>query len=189
MSHPGDQHETAATQLATPAPQRRARRWVTRLLAVAVGLLVALSGGLAYAVAKHDGTTAPVAKPWQAVFLTSGQVYFGRVASTTVHTVVLRDVYYLQVEQPLQPAPADQGAAQSAAQSISLAKLGRSELHCPVDEMDINRDQVLFTERLRSESKVVRAITEFVRDNGRQTACYSGERQSQAAAPTTTTTP
>ncbi len=91
---------------------------------------------------------------WQAVFLSNGQVYFGRVVKETSKNVVLREIYYLQVAQPIQP-----GEAQ-AAQDLSLVKLG-NELHGPMDEMRINRQQVLFIEDLRKDSKVVQAISQY----------------------------
>ena len=40
---------------------------------------------------------------FQAVFLTNGQVYFGKLANAKSQYPVLREVYYLQVTQPLQP--------------------------------------------------------------------------------------
>jgi hypothetical protein len=92
---------------------------------------------------------------YQAVFLTNGQVYFGRASNLNSNYVILRDVYYLQVNQVLQPA---QGQPQ---QSLSLAKLGVGELHRPKDEMKINRDHVIFIEDLESDSQVVQAIERY----------------------------
>jgi len=100
---------------------------------------------------------------WQAVFLTNGQVYFGKVAGYGKF-VVLKDIYYLQVVQkPLQQTQTGEGiAAQPQAQSeLSLVKLG-NELHGPQDEMKINADHVLFTEKLKSDSKVVDAISRYL---------------------------
>ena len=92
-------------------------------------------------------------KPYQAVFLTNGQVYFGLLYGEGSQYPVLKDVYYLQVTQPL-----TQG--QTLPQNLSLVKLG-SELHGPVDEMKINRSQILFIETLRPDSSVVTSIREF----------------------------
>jgi len=93
---------------------------------------------------------------YQAVFLTSGQVYFGQVADQNEQFVVLSDIYYLRVSQALQP-PINEEEESTPQSQLSLIKLGR-ELHGPVDEMNINRDHILFIEDLRADSKVVEAI-------------------------------
>lgn len=99
------------------------------------------------------------ASAYQAVFLSSGQVYFGQVLNPNSSYVILRDVYYLQVNQVLQPA---QGKETSEPQqALSLAKLGLSELHKPKDEMRINRDHIVFIEDMRNDSAVVQAIENY----------------------------
>ena len=75
--------------------------------------------------------------------------------------VQLEDIYYLQVQQQVQPdqQTADGQQAQTPQQQISLAKLG-SELHGPEDLMFISRDQIVFWENLKDDgsSQVVEAI-------------------------------
>ncbi len=99
-------------------------------------------------------------QPFQAVFLSNGQVYFGRASNLNGNYVTLRNVYYLQVSQVLQPVQ-DKKATQQPQTSISLAKLGAAELHKPKDEMKINRSHVIFIEDLDDESQVVKAIEDF----------------------------
>ena len=96
---------------------------------------------------------------YQAVFLSNGQVYFGRAMNINSNYVILKDVYYLQVNQTLQPAQGKQSATPQ--QTLSLAKLGISELHKPKDEMKINRDHVIFIEDLEDDSQVVQAIDRY----------------------------
>jgi len=45
---------------------------------------------------------------------------------------------------------------------LELVKLG-NELHGPEDQMSVNRDQILFIEKLKADSQVVKTI------NGNQT--------------------
>lgn len=104
-------------------------------------------------VSKEDAS----AKGWQAVFLTNGQVYFGKVNKQNSNVIVLRNIYYLQVAQSPQPAP----EGQDQQNNLSLVKLG-NELHGPEDEMKINMEQVLFTEKLKGDSRVVQAIVDYV---------------------------
>lgn len=103
---------------------------------------------------------------YQAVFLTDGQIYFGKLDTSEADYAVLTDIYYLQVQQVVQPVQGDdatEAAADQAQQQISLAKLG-NELHGPEDEMFINRDRILFWENLKNDGNVVEAITAFVED-------------------------
>ena len=92
---------------------------------------------------------------YSAVFLTNGQVYFGKVMSNTSAVVDLQDIYYLQVDQQIQPENKDKTSSQQP--NVVLVKLGQ-ELHGPNDRMQINKQQVLFIESLKNDSKVVKAI-------------------------------
>ena len=94
---------------------------------------------------------------YQAMFMTNGQVYFGKISSMEKEFVTITDIYYLQVG-PQQGSASQPGQpAQQAQQSISLVKLG-NELHGPVDEMHINKTQLLFYEDLKEDGQVVKAI-------------------------------
>jgi len=102
------------------------------------------------------------ASEYQSVFLTNGQVYFGKISNARSEYATLRDVFYLQVIQPPLQGP-DQGdgsVAPPQQPQISLIKLG-NELHGPTDEMQINRDHILFFEDLKENSQVVQAIRSF----------------------------
>jgi len=95
---------------------------------------------------------------YQAIFLTNGQVYFGKLADLNHKYVTITDVYYLQVQQN----SSLQGASSSTSPNsqVSLVKLG-SELHGPQDEMYIASNQMLFWENLKSGGKVVQAINRY----------------------------
>ena len=109
-------------------------------------------------------------KPWQAVFLTNGQVYFGRVVKETSENVILREIYYLRVvNPPLQMSQEGEAVTEEARQQISLIKLG-NELHGPKDEMKINRYHIMFTEDLRDDSRVVQAIANYLEDRAEEEA-------------------
>jgi len=108
-----------------------------------------------------SGLTADSAvkgKQYQAVFLTNGQVYFGKVSRVDSSYVKVTDIYYLQVQQTVQPK--DNTAANAANQQVSLAKLG-GELHGPEDVMYVSRQQVLFWENLKTDGKVAKAISDY----------------------------
>lgn len=131
------------------------------ILLIVVSLLVILTIGN-QAFAGVTAGTAVKGKQYQALFLTNGQVYFGHLGQINDSYVKLNDIYYLQVQQQVQPkdskTPADQQPA------ISLAKLG-GELHGPEDVMYVSRQQVLFWENLKNDGKVVKAIQDFQASN------------------------
>ncbi len=121
---------------------------------------------------------APVGEPiakasdWQAVFLTNGQVYFGKLKNATDPYPVLEDIYYLQVQQtpiqPAQPASETGGTVQPAEQTqqqLILVKFG-TELHRPMDKMFLNKDHMMFFEDLSQESAVVKAIENYKAQQG-----------------------
>lgn len=95
------------------------------------------------------------ASPYYAVFLTNGQVYFGKPVSKSRSEFILSDVYYLQAS-----ANSTQiNAGQSSEQRFALVKLGQ-EVHGPTDRLFINTQNVLFYEQLSKDSKVVASINE-----------------------------
>lgn len=95
---------------------------------------------------------------YQAVFLTSGQTYFGLVSDITKDTMKLEDIYYLKT------GSVDRNGNSTAATDMSLVKLG-SEIHGPEDVMIIERKNVSFWENLRKDSQVSKAIDEYKKSN------------------------
>lgn len=148
---------------------------VMKFITIALMAIIILVGGW-YLLDNYTGINLPgmnssnnLSKGWQAVFLSNGQVYFGKIENISDRDLVLTDIYYLQVvTKPLQQsqeAPTtDQAQSQ---QELTLAKLG-NELHGPVDRMVINRDQILLTEQLKEDSKVVTAITAYVNEQAQK---------------------
>ncbi|HWB39038.1 MAG TPA: hypothetical protein VG604_02235 [Candidatus Saccharimonadales bacterium] len=100
-------------------------------------------------------------KKYQAVFLTSGQVYFGKLSILNSQYVKLTDIYYLQNGGK---SSADIQQSSDSNDSVSLVKLG-CELHAPEDDMTISRSQVNFWENLEPSGQVVKAIRNFTEQN------------------------
>jgi hypothetical protein len=131
-------------ETAYAAPQEQPRRRGRRAL-IFVCVLAVVAAGIFYVRA---GST------WRAVFLTNNQVYFGRFVDVPFWpTVTLKNIYYLQVSQPLQPG---EGQGQP---ELKIVKLGQ-EIHGPDDMMVIPKSQILFWENLRETSLVVKTIRE-----------------------------
>jgi len=142
-------------------------KFITGLLLIGTTLLVlALIFGLVFGKETINKESALIQNDkYQAVFLDSqdGQVYFGKLVIYNSDLYQLTDIYYVRVENPIQP----EGANQPAQPNISLAKLG-NELHGPQDAMFISKDQVLYWENLKDDGQVVKAITDF-KANGEST--------------------
>ena len=163
-----------------------------QIITLVVVLIIVLGGG--YWLLKRNGSlpgglvkdSGSNISDYSAVFLTNGQVYFGKISNSSDSYVTLKDIYYLQVvtsPNPIQGTPQQQQQAQQQ-QSLSLVKLG-NELHGPVDEMKISRAQILFFEDMKEDGKVVQAIREYQKNpNGTPT-----NTQQQAPANTQPQTP
>jgi len=99
-------------------------------------------------------------KKFQAVFLNGGQVYFGKITELNSQYYRMSNIYYLRVNQQVQPNQTNNNSAND----ISLVKLG-CELHGPDDSMVINRDQVIFWENLKDDGQVANAVKKYVEAN------------------------
>ncbi|MFA6410271.1 MAG: hypothetical protein WCW26_01710 [Candidatus Buchananbacteria bacterium] len=143
--------------------------WLKGLITLIV-VLVIICGGI-YLIISYTGvggnlfSATQLRGSWQAVFLTNGQVYFGKVAKIDKDSVILKDIYYLQVvTKPLQQSQGGDTTAQADQQQeqrLTLIKLG-NEIHGPKDEMIINRSHVVLMEDLKDDSRVVQAISDYV---------------------------
>ncbi len=113
---------------------------------------------------KKAEVTMAKASGYQAMFLTNGQVYFGKLTDANANFPTMTDVFYLQVVQPPLQGQQEQAQAQQGQQGqqpqISLVKLG-NELHGPMDEMKVNREHILFYENLKEDGQVVQAIKNY----------------------------
>jgi len=122
------------------------------ILPLLLAVIVLLLGALAWsAFSGKQGATAPIdTGKYQAVFSTSGLVYFGKLESLNSEYFKLSKAYYLQ-------SPSTGAAGTEDSSDQKLIKLSDA-IHGPEDEMIIPKSQVLFYENLKSDSKVAQAI-------------------------------
>ena len=109
---------------------------------------------------------------YQAVFLTNGSTYFGRLQQQGDAWFVLTDVFYLSVSEDSAP---------------QLIKRG-SEPQGPREPMIIPQAQVLFIENLRDDSEIVAAIKRFKSGQG-PVATAPPASPIRTAAPSATPSP
>jgi len=126
---------------------------------VIILLAIGFGGKYLWSQIKSGSVASLNSSSYYAVFLSNDQVYFGHLSDVNNQYVSLKDIYYLQLAQPLQSTDAKDTTTllDNSKQQLTLIKLGK-ELHAPKDEMKINRDSVLFYEELKDDSKVVQTI-------------------------------
>ncbi len=160
-------------QSASPAPSSKTKRggnrnrWgrvgIVLLGAAVVILLVALIATISFGGPKSEDKYVDSSR-LQAVFLNTGQVYFGNIKSLNSNYTVLTNIYYLQ-------AANNNGANNNNANNnITLVKLG-CELHEPYDQMVINSEQITFWENLQDNGQVAKAVATFEKQNPNGQKC------------------
>jgi hypothetical protein len=149
--------EQSRARVAKLQASRRRGGLMGGIITAALLVILGVGGWMAYAFYNAPESQGIDKSNYQAVFLTNGQVYFGKLQNTRGEYLTLTNIYYLQVQQTVQPAEANPIADQGETQ---LVKLG-NELHGPQDSMKISDKQVLFWENLKADSKVGQAIAGY----------------------------
>lgn len=131
-------------------------RTVTRRLAALLIALVVFAG--VFALVRWWDFALPSfgAARYQAVFLSNGQTYFGRLVDRIGPYVKVEHAYYIQ------QTPPGEDQAQQPPES-RLIRRG-NELHQPLPVVLIPRTAILFVEDLRADSAVAQFMT---KDSGK----------------------
>ena len=122
------------------------RTWLTRVILTVVAAVV-IAGAAVYWY-KRPAATPEMTTPYQAVLLTNGSAYFGRLEGLGTPFPVLRDVFYVQSSQD----------PQTKQVSNILVKRGK-EWHAP-DRMIINSNMIVLVEPVSPGSRVAQLIAQ-----------------------------
>lgn len=144
--------------IGSPRVEEKKKPW-SKIISVIIVILVlggALYGASTLMGGSDNVTGSQSNGDYQAVFLDNGQVYFGKLVSKRGDFWRLENVYYLDLGNNPQSGGLEAG--------LSLVKLG-NEAHAPQDFMQINKEHVLFYEDLKSEGKVMSAISDYLGKN------------------------
>ena len=114
----------------------------------AVAAVVLVIVAVCFVVGSRRGQPLKFDTPYQAVLLTNGAVYFGKLEDYGTRFPVLSDVYYVQ--SSVNP--------ETKQTSNLLIKRGK-ELHAP-DRMYLNPNQITLVEPVGLNSKVAQLIAE-----------------------------
>jgi hypothetical protein len=131
--------------------------------ATAVGVVIiavlALAAGFYMMFSSSLSSTIDSSR-YQAVFLSNGQVYFGKLEAVNRDYMKLTDIYYLQSQQSATDVGNNSDNPQDSSDgNVQLIKLGE-EIHGPEDEMIVAKEHLLFFENLRQDGNVTRSINQ-----------------------------
>ena len=141
-----------------PKKQYRLKPLLVAILALVIiaGLIVVGS----ILIRQFSRGTAIDSSKYQAVFLSNGQVYFGKLQNSTGEYLTLTNVFYLQTKT--NTTTQNPQTTSNTGNDVELVKLG-SEIHGPDDQMVINHSQVLFYENLKPDGRVSQSITNYAK--------------------------
>ncbi len=142
---------------ARPSMSRRSRSNNMMMPMVIVIIVIAIFG-LGY-WSMTQGWFMKTNQGVKAVFLENGQVYFGKIVRETGQEVQLSDVYYIQVQDQVQPATTE-GAQPTTISVPTLTKRG-DELHQPDGNLRLNRQHIVAIENVGADSQVVKQMAEL----------------------------
>jgi hypothetical protein len=149
------------------------------ILIVAVIVLIANNNNLLSANNNNFNDKSEVSyvksNKLQAVFLNTGQVYFGNISALNNNYLILTNIFYLQTSS------SSSSSSTSSNSNVTLVKLG-CELHRPYDQMVINRSQVTFWENLQSDGQVATAVATYEKDNPGPQKCVDQSSSSSTTS-------
>jgi len=135
----------------SPATEAANKNGNTKLIVwCVVCLLIGLFLGHAvtYHLMQHHGHGPNFSTPYQAVLLTNGAVYYGKLSGYGTRNPMLTDVFYIMTKTD----------PETKQVSNLLVKRGK-ELHGP-DRMFINASQIVMVEPVGPDSKVAQLISQ-----------------------------
>lgn len=173
------QHPMATTAVGEPTKQRRSRddfvpKWLRLASVVLLFSLAILALSISSLFYFSRDREEQLVKPnnYQAVFLTNGQVYFGKIKAVNTQYLDLQNIFYLNSTQ------SSTTSKTTTPTQYSLVKLG-CELHGPLDEMVINHEQVSFWENLNPSGKVAQGIGKWYQQNPNGQTCSATTNTTQ----------
>lgn len=144
-----------------PARHLKPKKSRFKIIGAIVGiiLIVAVAAFFVFSFFNSATTNSTIdSSKYQAVFFTNGQVYFGKLHPLNNDYMKLTDIFYLQ-------AKTDTTNPQKTTEQTSgveLIKLG-NEIHGPEDTMIVSKNQILFFENLKNDSKVSSTIIDYLK--------------------------
>ena len=135
---------------------KKSSKWAMWLIIAAVIIAgLGIGGWLLFSNAKN-GATGIDSTRYQAVFLTNGQIYFGKLSAYNEESLRLTTGYYPQAKATDTDTKST-AVDTTSASGIQLIRLG-DEVYGPENEIFISKKQILHYENLKTDSKVSQLI-------------------------------
>lgn len=147
-------HRPTASHRFAKDEEKSLKRFIVPVAIAVVAIILFVVGVLLWPKSQN---TAIDAGKYQAVFFTNDNVYFGKLEDFNDKYYKMTKVYYPQAQQNATTTDADKQQTVSNQNNITLLKLSDA-IHGPEDSMMIAKDQVLFYQNLKADSKVSKLI-------------------------------
>lgn len=144
--------------LARQAPVQPSSRRHFVLPAILITLIIAAI--VAFLLWPKQSTATGIdSSKYQAVLLTNGESYLGKLSVLNEKFMKLTDIFYLKSQTSDNAANQDQQNTTDQT-NVQLIKFG-GEVQGPEDEMVIAKDQIVYYENLKTDGKATKAIKEY----------------------------
>ena len=154
-----DEGSVVNSRAHVPKNKKNSNNKVRNITIAAAGILIAIVAFISWSLYQSSVTSHIDHSKYQAVFLTNGQVYFGKLYRLNGDYYKLNDIFYLQTKTAASSTN-PQETSSGSANEVELIKLG-SEIHGPDDEMIMTKEQILFIENLKKDGTVTKTILDY----------------------------
>lgn len=127
-----------------------------KLLLIVSLIVVGIGGGFWL----MRGQSVKLSAPYQAVFLSNNQVYFGHLSDIDGSSPKLTDVFQLAIDTSPQEAAGGEAASEEVAKEKSTTTTAQYKLVPASQALSLNRNQILFIEDLSKDSQVLKLIND-----------------------------
>jgi len=139
-----------------PTSKKRSNWLIKTVITLVIVIVLAAGGWMAWSTYVKNNTTGIDSTKYQAVFLTNGQIYFGKLYTYNNESMRLTTGYYPQAKAS-DTGDSDATKTDSTSNGIQLIRMG-DEVYGPENEIFISKKQILHYENLKSDSKVSQLI-------------------------------
>lgn len=153
-SSPRSSHSRRAERDDSRPKSHKGLLWT--LIIILVIAVIGAIGWFVWSNAKTSATGIDTNK-YQAVFLSNGQIYFGKLESFDSEYFRLTTGYSAQTATTADDAETTSGSAAANNSDVQLIRLG-DEVYGPENAIFITKQQVLHFENLKDDSKVTQLI-------------------------------
>lgn len=125
---------------------------------VVIGLLIL--GVILFFTNGNIHRTSGAGEAWYAVNLNNNQVFFGHITDVNDSTITLTDARFIEIYQEPAPIATSKNfvVEQAPKQTFRVVRRGDDNIFSSDHKLFINREAVLFWEKLTPESEIMKLI-------------------------------